>query len=85
MGKGTKIVPNNIYDLLTPVSLAHWIMGDGNARPHGLILCTDSYSIEDVIKLMNVLIIKYRVECTRPSEIEKINIEFTFEKNLCLL
>jgi len=62
--QGTKIIPDNIYDLLTPVSLAHWIMGDGTARPHGLILCTDSYSIVDVVKLMNVLIIKYRVECT---------------------
>jgi len=59
-----KLVPHNIYELLTPVALAHWIAGDGNARPHGLILCTDSYSVEDVVKLMNVLIIKYRVECT---------------------
>ena len=26
---GVKIVPHNIYDLLTPVALAHMIMGDG--------------------------------------------------------
>lgn len=38
-------------------------MGDGNALHHGLILCTNSYSIEDVVKLMNVLIIRYRLEC----------------------
>lgn len=24
-----KIIPDNIYDLLTPIALAHWIMGDG--------------------------------------------------------
>ena len=59
-----KRIPDNIYDLLTPVALAHWICGDGYARQHGLIFCTDSYSIEEVVKLVNVLMIKFRVECT---------------------
>ena len=62
--EGKKIIPENIYNLLTPVALAHLIMGDGNADKHGLILCTDSYSIEDVVRLMNVLIIKYRLNCS---------------------
>jgi len=61
---GTKVVPTNIYVLLTPVALAHWIMGDGSTERHGLIICTDSYSIEDVVRLINVLIIRYRLECT---------------------
>jgi len=61
---GVKIVPHNIYELLTPVALAHWIMGDGSVESHGLIICTDSYSIEDTIRLINVLIIRYRLECT---------------------
>jgi hypothetical protein len=39
-------------------------MADGKARRHGLILCTDSYSVEDVVQLMNVLIIRYRLEGT---------------------
>jgi hypothetical protein len=59
-----KRIPENIYDLLTPVALAHVIMGDGNADKHGLILCTDSYSIKDVVRLMNVLVIKYRLDCS---------------------
>lgn len=59
-----KGIPENIYDLLTPIALAHWIMGDGSARPHGLLLCTDSYSVPEVVKLMNVLIIKYELSCT---------------------
>ena len=50
--------------LLTPVALAHLIMGDGSVQRHGLIICTDSYFIEDVVRLINVLIIKYRVDCT---------------------
>ena len=58
-----KIVPHNIYELLTPVALAHLIMGDGECRSHGLILCTNSYSIQDVVRLMNVLMIIYRLKC----------------------
>ena len=61
---GKKVIPQNIYDLLTPAVLAHLIMGDGSAQSHGLILCTDSYSVQDVVRLLNVLIIKYRLNCT---------------------
>jgi hypothetical protein len=57
----TKVL--NIYDLLTPVALAHWIQGDGVARSHGLIICTDSYKVEDVAKLINVLKIRYNIDC----------------------
>jgi hypothetical protein len=49
--------------MLTPAALAHWVMGDGVAIPSGLQLCTDSYLLQDVVRLMNVLIIKYRLEC----------------------
>ena len=62
--KGVKEIPKNIYELLTPVALAHWICGDGNALRHGLILCTNSYSIQDVTRLMNVLMIRHRLECS---------------------
>ena len=61
---GVQIIPDNIYQLLTSVALAHLIMGDGFAECHGLIICTNSYSIEDVVWLMNVLMIRYRLECT---------------------
>jgi hypothetical protein len=61
-----KIIPDNIYDLLTPVALAHLIMGDGYYHPvnGGLLICTDSYSIKDVVKLMNVLVIRYNFTCS---------------------
>jgi len=42
-----KVIPNNIYELLTPVALAHWIQGDGSHARHGLVLCTDSYTTQD--------------------------------------
>ena len=76
-----KIVPHNIYELLTPVALAHLIMGDGSWQCHGLMICTDSYNIKDVVRLINVFIIRYRLECTLRVH-KKINIVFTYEKDL---
>lgn len=64
MGPDKKIVPDNIYELLTPEALAHLVMGDGSAKSHGLIICTDSFSIPEIVRLMNVLMIKYRLKCT---------------------
>jgi hypothetical protein len=61
---GVKVIPDNIYELLTPVALGHWIMGDGTTwSGSGLVLCTDSYSIQDVVRLINVLISRYDFKC----------------------
>nr|YP_009568458.1 hypothetical protein [Drechslerella brochopaga]QBL02539.1 hypothetical protein [Drechslerella brochopaga] len=69
---GTKIVPQNIYDLLTPAALAHFIMGDGAAQPHGgLVICTDSFTVSDTVRLMNVLMIRYGLNCTLHKKREK--------------
>lgn len=61
-----KRIPDDIYNLLTPIALAHWICGDAVAATNikGLIFCTDSFTLEEVVKLMNVLMIKYRLKCT---------------------
>ena len=56
-----KRIPEDIYNFLTPVALAHLIMGDGKGRKHGLNICLDSYNLKDIIRLMNVLIIKYNL------------------------
>lgn len=39
-------------------------MGEGAILNKGLVLCTDSYSIQVVVKLINVLKIKYDIICT---------------------
>lgn len=44
--------------------MAHLIMGDGTRRPRGLEIYTDSYTVSDIVRLINVLIIKYRLDCT---------------------
>ena len=79
-----KVVPKDIYNLLTPEALAHFILGDGtNDHGFGLILCTDSFTLQDVIKLMNVLIIKYRLECTLRKQ--NNNYRIYIRKNSMLL
>ena len=52
---GIKVIPQNIYNILTPVALAHLIMGDGSAKQYSLKICTDSYTVPGIIRLMNVL------------------------------
>lgn len=61
---GKKVIPQNIFEILTPAALAHVLVGDGSAQRHGLIICTESYSVQDVVRLINVFIIKYRLNCT---------------------
>jgi hypothetical protein len=39
-------------------------MGDGTFNGISLLLCTDSYTIKEIVLLINVLIIKYDVHCT---------------------
>jgi hypothetical protein len=62
-----KIVPQNIYDLLTPIALAHWVRGSGTElQGRGLKLCIGSFNNQSIagVTLMNVLMIKYRLKCS---------------------
>lgn len=45
-----KQIPDNIYDLLTPIAIAHWIKGDGAKLNKGLILCTRSFKTYECFK-----------------------------------
>jgi len=60
-----KIVPDCIYDLLSPCALAYWICDDGSkVKRGGVTLCTDSFNQDEVFKLKSVLEIKYNLICT---------------------
>ncbi len=52
---GSKRVPDSISLYLTPLALAIWIMDDGSKVNKGLKFCTNSYTYEDCLKLVNVL------------------------------
>lgn len=53
--KYVKNVPLNIEELLSPIGLAHWIMGDGFWSENTLYLCTDSFTYSEVWLLINAL------------------------------
>lgn len=60
-----KVVPSDIFNLLTIQGLAHWICGDGSfVKGGGLYLNTQSFTILDSVRLINVLIIKFNCKCT---------------------
>ena len=61
---GKKVIKAEIYHHLSPVALAFWIMCDRTRRFEGLALCTESFSTEEVVKLINILIIRYDLSCT---------------------
>lgn len=66
LGNGTKkIISSSIQDWLTPVSLAHWICGDGQlVKGGGITLCTDSYTLEEVKLLIKALTSNFDVICS---------------------
>lgn len=58
-----KIIPRNLYDLLTWESIAHWIMCDGTYNS-GVRIQTESFTLEELKFIINVLIIKFNLECS---------------------
>ena len=61
---GIKIVPKDLYNLLTPEALAHWIAGDGTRGTSGIYLQTQSFTIKENVFIMNVLMIKFNIKCS---------------------
>src|SRR5688572_27427029 len=68
--KGVKIIPDIIYDLLTPLALAHWACGDGSLHGPGFRFATESFSVQECVLLMNVLriVIIWTVSYTNTKE-----------------
>jgi hypothetical protein len=62
---GQKVVPLNIGELLTLVSLAYWLADDGfwNKVGQYVALCTESFTPAEVRLLINVLNSKWDLEC----------------------
>lgn len=61
---GVKTIKIELFDLLSPRALAYWIMSDGVSNQYGLTICTDSYTIKEVVILINILKIRYDLNCS---------------------
>ena len=63
--KGKKVIPSNIGDLLTALSLAYWIADDGSWNKIGryVTLSVNSFTIEEVELLIAVLNSKFNLRC----------------------
>jgi LAGLIDADG DNA endonuclease family len=48
--------------MLTPIELAHWIMGDGYYDDGVVKICTDNFTQEEVLKLIKVLDNKFEIK-----------------------
>ncbi|BDI12839.1 hypothetical protein, partial (mitochondrion) [Phanerochaete sordida] len=59
-----KIIPENLYDLITYEGLAHIIMGDGSFKFNGILLNLQAFSVKELILFINVLKIKFNIDCT---------------------
>jgi len=69
-----KIIPDAIDTLLTPAAISFWISDDGYSyinQRGGLTLCTDSFKNEEVLRLKDVLEIKFKLKCTIHTKLNK--------------
>ena len=62
--EGTKVVPLDLYNMLTYEALAHWIMGDGTKSNKGLTLQTQSFTIKECVFIISILIHKFDLKCS---------------------
>ena len=64
--KFIKIVPLNIGEILTPIGVAHWLMGDGywDNTAKTVCICTDNFTLSEVELLIKVLETKFNLLAT---------------------
>jgi len=63
-GKYIKVLPLNIEEILTPLGLAHWIMGDGYFADGTVKICTDNFTRLEVLKLIEIVDKKLGIKST---------------------
>jgi len=62
--EGKKGIKEELYHYLSPISLAYWIMCDGLSNQYGLTLCTDNFTVKDTITLINILKLRFNLDCS---------------------
>jgi len=79
-----KVIPSDaiLENLLTPINLAHWHMGDGGWTKKGIHLATNAFKKEDVERLISVLNKKFSLSCTMHNR-NRIYIPVKFTVEFC--
>ena len=65
---------------LTWEALVHWIQGDGSYSS-GITIQTQSFTIKEIVLLINVLIIKFQLECSIHTQ-EKYKVIYIKSKSI---
>ena len=75
--KGRKYINPGLYDYLTPLALAVWIMDDGGKlKDAGIRLCTNCFTYEENLILKNILEKRYELDCTLREAIINNQIQY---------
>ena len=57
-------MPVDLYNMLNYEALAYWIMGDGTKINKGLTLQTQSFTVKEVVYIVNILMHKFNLKCS---------------------
>ena len=57
-------MPLDLYNLLTSEALAHWICCDGTKTYKGITLQTQSFTVQEVVFIISVLIYNFNLKCS---------------------
>lgn len=59
-----KVVPLELYYQLDYEALAHWIMSDSSRDRNALVLQAQSFSVQEAVLLISILIYKFDLDCS---------------------
>lgn len=81
-----KVLPKSIENYLTPLALSIWIMDDGSKASKGLKLCTNSFSYNEVLFLIEILYKKYKLKASiQKSGIKDQYVIYIWKESMPLL
>ena len=59
-----KTIKTDLFFYMDYIVLAQLIQGDGAKKNKGITLCTDNFSLQEVVLLINILILKFNINPT---------------------
>lgn len=79
--KYVKTIKPELFLYMNYIVLAHLIMGDGAKKNKGITLCTDNFTLQEVVILINIFIIKFNISPSIHKEKKNFRI-YINEKDL---